>query len=61
LTQGLSAPEIAAKYSVSVSCVCRALARKRLTTATQAARQQRARRLDAHAHTISPTNRQRER
>lgn len=43
LAQGLSATEMAAAHGVSVSCVCRALAREGLTTASQAARQHRAR------------------
>jgi AraC-like DNA-binding protein len=41
LDRGLSAPDIAAALGVSVSCVCRALAREQLMTATQAARQRR--------------------
>jgi hypothetical protein len=40
LDRGLSAPhEIAATHGVSVSCVCRALAREQLMTNSQAARQ----------------------
>lgn len=42
LDQGLSAPAMAAVFGVSVSCVCRALAREGLMTASQAARQRRA-------------------
>lgn len=40
LDRGLSAPEIAAAHSVSVTCVCRALARHGLATPRQTARQQ---------------------
>jgi transposase len=42
LDHGLSAPAIAAAFGVSVSCVCRALTRERVMTASQAARQRRA-------------------
>ena len=41
LDRGLSAPDIAAALGVSVWCVCRGLARERLVTGTQAARQRR--------------------
>jgi transposase len=41
LDRGLSAPDIAAVLGVSVSCVCRGLARERLMTATRATRQRR--------------------
>ena len=41
LDQELSAPDIAAALAVSVSCVCRALAREQLMTTSQAARQRR--------------------
>jgi transposase len=40
LERGRSAPEIAAAHAVSVSCVCRALARENLMTAAQARKQQ---------------------
>jgi hypothetical protein len=40
LERGWSAPEIAAAHAVSVSCVCRALARENLLTAAQAKKQQ---------------------
>jgi hypothetical protein len=40
LERGRSAPEIAAAHAVSVSCVCRALAREDLMTAAQARKQQ---------------------
>jgi hypothetical protein len=43
LAQGLSAPEMAAAHGVSVSCVCRALAREGLMTASQAVQQESAR------------------
>jgi AraC-like DNA-binding protein len=39
LERGWSAPEIAAAHAVSVSCVCRALARESLMTAAQALKQ----------------------
>lgn len=38
LDAGLSAPDMAARFEVSVSAVCRALAREGLETPTQAAR-----------------------
>jgi hypothetical protein len=37
----MSAPEIAAMFGVSVSCVCRTLEREQLMTRTQAAQQRR--------------------
>jgi hypothetical protein len=40
LGRGWSAPEIAAAHAVSVSCVCRALARENLVTAAQAIKHQ---------------------
>jgi type IV secretory pathway TrbD component len=40
LERGRSAPEMAAAHAVSVSCVCRALARENLMTAAQARKQQ---------------------
>jgi hypothetical protein len=40
LERGRLAPEIAAAHAVSVSCVCRALARENLMTAAQARKQQ---------------------
>jgi transposase-like protein len=42
LSKGLTAPQIAAAHSISVSCVCRALAREGLATASQAARRRHA-------------------
>lgn len=41
LKAAMSAPEIAALFGVSVSCVCRALAREQLMTSTQATREPR--------------------
>lgn len=41
LERGLSAPAIAAAHGVSVSCVCRALAREQLMSRTQAFKRQR--------------------
>lgn len=40
LERGWSAPQLAAAHAVSVSCVCRALAREHLMTAAQAMKQQ---------------------
>lgn len=56
LDRGLSAPAIAAEQAVSVACVCRALAREGLATATQTARQRSRRRLaDAQANEPAPS------
>jgi hypothetical protein len=40
LERGWSAPQLAAAHAVSVSCVCRALARENLLTTAQAIKQQ---------------------
>jgi hypothetical protein len=40
LERGWSAPQLAAAHAVSVSCVCRALARENLMTTAQAIKQQ---------------------
>jgi hypothetical protein len=50
----MAAPAIAAEFGVSVSCVCRALAREQLMTTTEAARQRRRRRYPELCATASP-------
>jgi hypothetical protein len=58
LARGWSAPQLAAAHAVSVSCVCRVLARENLMTTAQAIKQQmRVRYPDYYASpTPSPAN-----
>jgi len=55
LAAGLSAPDMAAAHSVSVSCVCRALAREGLATASQGERRRLARWYADRVEAVDPT------